>query len=75
MPGGRRRRSSLGLRSLEVRQSGEGVAQFIGEDRERVPGPRFLRHFEVGEGPDPALLPLPQVCDRHRSRLKQGARY
>ena len=47
----------------------------MGEDRERVPGPRFLRHFEVGEGLDPALLPLPQVSDRHRRRLEQGARF
>lgn len=47
----------------------------MGEGRERAPGARFLRHFEVGEGPDPALLPLTQVCDRHRRSLKQGARF
>jgi hypothetical protein len=46
----------------------------MGEDRERVPGTRFLTPFDVGKEPNHALLPLPQVCDRHRRRLKQGAR-
>ena len=75
MPIAHRRRPLHGLQPIEVRQSGEEVARLRGEDRERVPGTRFLRHFEVGDGPDPALLPLPQVCDRHRRRLKQGARH
>jgi hypothetical protein len=74
MPGGYRRGPPLDLLPLEVRQIGNQVTQLMGEDRERVPGTRFLRHFEVGEGPDPALLPLPQVCDRHRRRLKQEAK-
>ena len=29
----------------------------MGEDRERVSGSRFLRHFEVGEGPVPPFRP------------------
>ena len=75
MPVAHRRRPANGLQPIEVRQSGEEVVRLMGEDRERVPGTRFLRHFEVGEGPNSALLPLPQVCDRHRRRLKQGARF
>lgn len=47
----------------------------MGEDRERVPGTRFLLPFEVDKSPDSALLPLPQVYDRHQRRLKQGARF
>ena len=75
MPVAHRRRPANGLQPIEVRQSGEEVVRLMGEDRERVLGAGLLRHFEVGEGPDPALLPLPQVCDRHRRMFKQGARF
>lgn len=75
MPGGHRRGPPLDLLPLEVRQLGNRVTQLMGEDRQRVPATCFLLSFEVGEGPDPALLPLPQVYDRHRRRLKQGARF
>lgn len=45
----------------------------MSEDRQLTPDTCFLPSFEVDKGPDPALLPLPQNCDRHRRRLKQGA--
>lgn len=67
MPGGHRRGPPLGFLSYEFHHFGNRVTRLMGEDRERVPGTRFMRHFEVGKGPDPALLPLPQVCDRHRA--------
>lgn len=75
MSGGRRRKRLLDLRCLEARQFGEAVAQPMGEDHQHVPGARLLRHFEVGKGPDPALRPLPQVCNRHRRIVKQGGRF
>lgn len=75
MTGGHRRGPPLGFPSLEFHQSGNRVTQLMGEDRERVPGTRFLLPFEVDKSPDSALLPLPQVYDRHQRRLKQGARF
>lgn len=65
--------SPLGLLSLEFHQFGNRVTQPKGEDRQPIPDTCFLVPFEVDRGPDPALLPLPQVCDRHRRRLKLGA--
>lgn len=75
MPGGHRRGPSLDLLPLEVRQFGNRVTQLMGEDRQLVPATCFLLSFELGEGPDPTLLTLPQVYDRHRRRLKQEARF
>ena len=49
------------------------MTQLTGEDRKLIPDTCFLLPFEVDKGPDPALLPLPQVYDRHRRRLKQGS--
>lgn len=75
MPGGHRRGPPLGLLSFEFHQSGKRVTQLMGEDRQPIPDTCFFTPFEMDKGPDPALLPLPQVCDRHRRRLKQGARF
>lgn len=75
MPGGHRRGPPLGLLSLEFHQFVNRVTQLIGEDRQPILDTCFLPPFEVDKGPDPGFLPFPQVCDRHRRRLKQGARF
>lgn len=75
MPVAHRRRPPHGLQPIAVRQSGEEVTRLMGEDRQPIPDTCFLTPFEVDKGLDPALPPLPEVYDRHRRRLKQGARF